>query len=176
MLINAVAWFTYGILAVDTATVIVSTLQVVCGVRYIAIFIAHTTERNKAYQTLCAGASLLLIYGVVGIGSPVSARIARLGALAAVATLMMYIAPLSRVPELLRQNTSSDGNSSVPLPLMLLNTAAAAMWGAHGVTNHDMWIAVPSLVGAISMTCVLTTVFVLRWKRQFQVYRSAVTI
>jgi len=173
MLINAVAWLTYGILAVDAATVVVSCLQIVCGVRYVTIFVTHTVDRVSAYRILLSAGAVLVIFGLVGIVSPAASRLGRLGALAGLASLLMFLAPLRRVSNLIDKQDTNN----IPTSLLLLNSATASMWAAHGLVNHDLWIAIPPLIGAICMCAVLGLILLLRIRQRSFIHQlPAITI
>ncbi|CAM6101384.1 unnamed protein product [Calypogeia fissa] len=119
---------------------------------FLIIFFVFASDRKTRVQVIMLVTSVLLFVAMVvsltmAFVQEVSRRKTVVGVISAIVAVLMYASPLSIM---LVQRTVLMTKSTTCLPFLLAIMAFlnAALWGSFAILGHDLFIMIPSVLGA----------------------------
>ncbi|XP_061737959.1 sugar transporter SWEET1 isoform X2 [Nerophis ophidion] len=161
-------WLYYGTLKSDRTLIVVNLIGAFLHLLYILTYLTYTEQKRRVVSRIVGGAVLVTstwLY-ISKILPPGDKQLNQLGLICSVATISVYLSPLTDLVAILRSGNIQCLSFSLTVATFFTSTS----WFLYGLQLNDYYILVPNLPGILTSSIR----FYLFWKfaNQSSSYKS----
>ncbi|XP_061885933.1 sugar transporter SWEET1 isoform X2 [Entelurus aequoreus] len=143
--VNNLGWLYYGTLKSDHTLIVVNLIGAILNLLYILTYLTYTEQKRQVVSRIVGGAVLATstwLY-IAKILPPGDMQLNQLGLICSVATISVYLSPLTDLVAIVR----SGNIQCLSFSLTVATFFTSMSWFLYGLQLNDYYILVPNLPG-----------------------------